>query len=192
MTIVEITGGMHPQGRETRRPAGAGADQVRPGDQPQDREGARPRSAAVAARPRRRGDRMIATMRRRTFITLVGGALAAWPPAAPPPAPLNPPAPVCSVRRGGAHPQARRAMKTVAMIFTLALVGSQALAQEQTRIYGPNGRSLGTAAPYGTGSVRYRDSRGRTTFTTTTMNGVTRFYDSGGHLTGTVIGSRRH
>jgi hypothetical protein len=51
-----------------------------------------------------------------------------------------------------------------------------ALAQEQTRIYGPNGRSLGTAAPC------------RTTFTTTTMNGVTRFYDSGGHLTGTVIG----
>ena len=74
-------------------------------------------------------------------------------------------------------------MKTVAMIFTLALVGSQALAQEQTRIYGPDGRSLGTAAPYGTDSVRYRDSRSRTTFTTTTMNGVTRFYDSGGHLT---------
>jgi len=72
-------------------------------------------------------------------------------------------------------------MKTVAIIFTLALVGSQALAQEH----------LGTAAPYGTGSVRYRDSRGRTTFTTTTMNGVTRFYDSGGHLTATVIGSRR-
>jgi hypothetical protein len=71
------------------------------------------------------------------------------------------------------------------------LIGSQALAQEQTRIYGPDGRSLGTASPYGTGSVRYRDSRGRTTFTTTTMNGVTRFYDSGGHLTGTVIGSRR-
>ena len=69
---------------------------------------------------------------------------------------------------------------TAAMIFGLALVGSQALAQEQTRIYGPNGRSLGTAAPYSTGSVRYRDSRGRTTFTTTTMNGVTRFYDSGG------------
>ena len=124
---------------------------------------------------------------RRSFIALLGGTLAVWPPAAP----LNPPpAPVCSVCRGGAHPQARRAM-TAAMIFGLALVGSQALAQEQTRIYGPNGRSLGTAAPYGTGSVRYRDSRGRTTFTTTTMNGVTRFYDSGGHLTGTVIGSRR-
>jgi hypothetical protein len=49
---------------------------------------------------------------------------------------------------------ATRRMKTAAMIFALALVGSQALAQEQTRICGPNGRSLGTAAPYGTGSVR--------------------------------------
>jgi hypothetical protein len=82
-------------------------------------------------------------------------------------------------------------MKTAAMIFALALVSSQALAQEQTRIYGPDGLSLGTAAPYGTGSVRYRDSRGRTNFTTTTMNGVTRIYDSSGHLTATVIGSRR-
>ena len=48
----------HPQGREARRPAGAGADQVRAGDQSQDREGARPHRAADAARPRRRGDRM--------------------------------------------------------------------------------------------------------------------------------------
>ena len=32
----------HPQGREAGRPAGAGADQVRAGDQPQDRQGARP------------------------------------------------------------------------------------------------------------------------------------------------------
>ena len=36
------------------------ADQVRAGHQPQDREGARPRRAADAARPRRRGDRMSA------------------------------------------------------------------------------------------------------------------------------------
>jgi hypothetical protein len=82
-------------------------------------------------------------------------------------------------------------MKTAAMIFALALVSSQALAQEQIPIYGPDGRSLGTATPYGIGSVRYRDSRGRTNFTTTTMNGVTRIYDSGGHHTATVIGSRR-
>ena len=48
----------HPEGREAGRPSGAGADQVRAGHQPQDRQGARPRSAADAARPRRRGDRM--------------------------------------------------------------------------------------------------------------------------------------
>src|SRR4029077_4456148 len=36
--------GPHPQGRETGQPTGAGADQARAGHQPQDREGARPRS----------------------------------------------------------------------------------------------------------------------------------------------------
>ena len=42
------------------RPAGRAADQIRAGHQSQDRQGARSRRAAVAARPRRRGDRMSA------------------------------------------------------------------------------------------------------------------------------------
>src|SRR5262249_57959445 len=48
----------NPEGRKARHPASAATDQVRPRDQPQDSQGTRPRSAADAARPRRRGDRM--------------------------------------------------------------------------------------------------------------------------------------
>jgi ABC transporter substrate binding protein len=44
--------GSHPQGREAGRHARAGANQVRTGDQPQNREGAWPDGAAFAARPR--------------------------------------------------------------------------------------------------------------------------------------------
>jgi hypothetical protein len=63
----------------TGRSAGRAAHQVRIGDQSQDRQDARPRRADDAARMCRRGNRV----RRREFITLLGGAMATEMFAAP-------------------------------------------------------------------------------------------------------------
>jgi hypothetical protein len=47
------------------------------------------------------------------------------------------------------------------------------IVEEQTRFYGPDGKSLGTATPQGDGTIKYRDSQGRSVGSATTDQGGT-------------------
>jgi YD repeat-containing protein len=75
----------------------------------------------------------------------------------------------------------------IAAIIVLAI--DQARADPQTRFDDSQGRSIGTAAPYGNGSVRYYDAQGKTLGTSTTTGNTTRFYDAGGRSVGSATTS---
>ena len=68
----------------------------------------------------------------------------------------------------------------------IGLAIDQARAEPQTRFYDSQGRSIGTATPYGNGSVRYYDARGKTLGTSTTTGNTTRFYDASGRSIGSA------
>jgi hypothetical protein len=74
-------------------------------------------------------------------------------------------------------------------MLLLAFCVVQARSEAQTRFYGPDGKSIGTAVPYGNGSVRYYDSRGNSMGTSTTTGGTTRFYSPSGRPMGSATGS---
>jgi hypothetical protein len=73
--------------------------------------------------------------------------------------------------------------KVIFAALALGLFVTAASAQ-QTRFYGANGSSLGTAVPYGNGSVRYYNSRGSSLGTSTTVGRTTTFYGPRGNVTG--------
>jgi hypothetical protein len=71
----------------------------------------------------------------------------------------------------------------IAVAAGVALLSLPAQAQ-QTRLFGPDGRSIGTVTRDSSGSTRHFDSRGRSIGTSTTTGGTTTFYDARGHVIG--------
>jgi YD repeat-containing protein len=68
----------------------------------------------------------------------------------------------------------------------LLLVSTSALAGEQSRVYAPDGRSLGTIVPQGDGTNRFYDARGNSRGTSTTTGTTTKDYDARGNVIGTT------
>jgi YD repeat-containing protein len=101
-----------------------------------------------------------------------------------------------ALRPLSAHPRTRskeRAMRQsnitllgVLIAVIIVLASDQARAEPQTRFYDSQGRSIGTATPYGSGSVRYYDARGKSLGTSATTGNTTRFYDAGGRSIGSA------
>ena len=78
-------------------------------------------------------------------------------------------------------------MKAIIIAAALALSTSIAIADEQTRIYDANGRSIGTATTNGSVTT-FRNDRGQNTGTATTNGNTTTFRDERGSITGKTIG----
>jgi YD repeat-containing protein len=93
-------------------------------------------------------------------------------------------------------------MSRIAMWFWLSLVGvmlagllllaivTNAGAAEQSRVYAPDGRSIGTVVPQGDGSNRFYDARGNSRGTSTTTGNTTKDYDARGNVLGTTTAPR--
>jgi YD repeat-containing protein len=70
-------------------------------------------------------------------------------------------------------------------IGAVLFAAGTAMTGEQTRLYGPDGRSVGTATTDSSGSTTtFRDAQGRTIGTTTTTGGTTTLYDARGNVMG--------
>lgn len=71
----------------------------------------------------------------------------------------------------------------VAILLATLLFALPAQAQQQ-RVYGPDGRSIGTVTTDSAGNQTFRDARGNTTGTSSTNSQGTTVYDSRGNVIG--------